>query len=182
MDSEELKSTALKRINDHPLSSEVIVRTVLKVWNDILTLSVGDKPYRIGKDLFPRPQLIGMLLHELISIELGKLLPGEWKGDEKKNEKDLVFLPDNDYSIEIKTSSSDNGVYGNRSYVKSEKGTKLRDGYFLVVNFERITPTSLGYIKSIRFGYLNKEDWIAQKSETGQQSRLSKEAKKIKVD
>lgn len=181
MKKERLIQQDVKRDTQHPLSMEVIVSIVLQAWNDIQQLTIGSQSYCIGKDFLPKPQLVGMLLHELIAMEIGRALPGKWKGDEKKIEKDLVYLPDDTYSIEIKTSSSDNGVFGNRSYVKSENGKKLRGSYYLIVNFENFTKDSRGFIKKIRFGYLEREDWIAQTAESGQQCRLSKEAKKTKL-
>lgn len=178
---EKESSYTLEKMDAHPLSKETMVEIVFKAWNDIESLQLGTESYEIGKDLFPKPQLIGMLLHELISLEIGKLLPDQWKGDDKKEDKDLVYIPDNDYSIEIKTSSTQSGVFGNRSYVLSEKGKKLKSSYYLIVNFKNFSPSQKGYVRSIRFGYLDREDWIAQTAESGQQCRLSKDARENKL-
>lgn len=88
----------------------------------------------------------------------------------------MEFLNNRGYSIEIKTSSSQTSVFGNRSYTKSDGLGKQRGTYLLTVNFDKIEPGKDAVIQRIRFGYVEQSDWISQVSETGQQCRLSKEA------
>lgn len=99
-------------------------------------------------------------MHVLIPIEISRLYPHLWRPGINKNEKDLVFIPDDTFSIEIKTSSSAKSIYANRSYAKIGDATKDRNSYFLAVNFEKITTsiTDKANIRLIRFGYLHAED------------------------
>ena len=80
-------------------------------------------------------------------------------------------------SIEIKGSSHPSQIFGNRSYAQpqSEKGLKNKNGYYLTINFEKFNDKAQRNpeILSIRFGYVEHTDWIAQTSATGQQARLS---------
>ena len=77
------------------------------------------------------------------------------------------------YSMELKTSSQ-KSIYGNRSYAKSDSG-KSKSGYYLTINFEKINNNN-PKILLIQMGWLDHSDWVAQKSETGQQASLTKEA------
>ncbi|MEK7465290.1 MAG: ScaI family restriction endonuclease [Patescibacteria group bacterium] len=55
---------------------------------------------------------------------------------------------------------------------------KAKDGYYLSVNFTKPIKGEKSYITKIKFGWLDHTDWIAQTAATGQQSRLTPEAKK----
>jgi hypothetical protein len=61
--------------------------------------------FRIGRDIFPKPQIMGFLLHELIPLELKAKYPDLWRGDISRSDKDIVYIPDDFFSIEVKTSS-----------------------------------------------------------------------------
>jgi len=50
----------------HPLSGAELVEVAVKVWNEILASSIGGKPFKIGVDLRPKPQIMAFFLHELI--------------------------------------------------------------------------------------------------------------------
>lgn len=67
----------MDKIRSHPLDMEDIVKSVLLAWEGLLNSKIGNKPCLIGIDLFPKPQLIGNLLHELIPIEISLLFPEE---------------------------------------------------------------------------------------------------------
>ena len=54
---------------------------------------------------FPTPQIMSFLLHELVALNLEIRYPDIWKKGVEKNEKDLVCLQNDDFSIEIKASS-----------------------------------------------------------------------------
>lgn len=163
-----------KLLSAHPLSGPQLVDTVLMSWDAIFESSLGSG-FRIGIDIWPVPQVMGFLLHALIPLELAKEVPG-WRADTDSTEKDLVFIKDNEFSMEIKTSSHPNQIFGNRSYgiVNPGKGKKAKDGYYLTVNFEKWhTDKSLQpRILLIRYGWLDHTDWVAQTAETGQQSSL----------
>jgi len=79
--------------------------------------------------------------------------------------------------MELKTFSQ-KSIYGNRSYAKSDSG-KCKSGYYLTINFEKIS-TNNPKILLIRMGWLDHTDWRGQKSETGQQASLTKEARESK--
>ena len=86
--------------------------------------------------------------------------------------------------IEIKASSHATQIFANRSYAQPSSNSEIKDknGYYLMINFEKISKSNpRPKIKMIRFGYIEHSDWIAQKAETGQQSRLSLDAYKNKL-
>src|SRR5260370_10721754 len=166
-----------KLLQKHPLRSGEIVESVLVAWQGLHNTVLGRK-LRVGKDIFPNPQIIGFLLHELIPVEVASRHAGEWRREKGKAEKDLVYIPNPRYSVEIKTSSHPTAIFGNRSYAqRSASGrlsSKARSGYFLTVNFRSAkTADEVGEITRIRFGWLEPTDWIGQSSQTGQQSRFS---------
>ena len=134
----------------------------------------GKNDIKIGVDIFPTPQIMGFLLHELIPINLkAKLSSDDWIKDKEVSEKDLVYRPNLDYSVEIKTSSDKKRIFGNRSYAqKSDNPKKSKTGYFLAVNFEKFNESANPKIRKISFGWLNHEDWRGQKAQTGQQANL----------
>lgn len=161
-------------ITSHPLNSEELVDVVLSCWESIFDSRLGSHGYRIGTHIFPKPQVMGFLLHELIPLELADRHPMEWRVDHSGADKDLVYLPDERLSVEIKTSSHQSQVFGNRSYAQpSPASKKAKAGYYLAVNFEKFsTGIDRPQIVGIRFGWLDHSDWIAQKAATGQQARL----------
>lgn len=79
--------------------------------------------------------------------------------------------------MELKTSSQ-KSIYGNRSYAKSEGG-KDKSGYYLTINFEKINKNEPKLVL-IQMGWLSHSDWVGQKSETGQQATLTRDAKENK--
>lgn len=161
-------------IKNHPLDMDIIVETVLETWEDIFNSSFGKNDIKIGVEIFPTPQIMGFLLHELIPINLkAKLSSDDWVKDKEVSEKDLVYRPNLDYSVEIKTSSDKKRIFGNRSYAqKSDNPKKSKTGYFLAVNFEKFNESNNPKIRKISFGWLNHEDWRGQKAQTGQQANL----------
>ena len=134
--------------------------------------------------MFPKPQIMGFFLHELIPLELAARFPKEWRGDKSSDEKDIVYIADRKYSVEIKTSSNPNRIFGNRSYAqKTTKGKKAKSGYYLAVNFEKFTDTTFSpAIKKIRFGWIDASDWMGQRAASGQQSRLSADVETKKLN
>lgn len=170
-------------IRQHPLDPNELYEIVHQVWEDIFASQIGSKPFRIGRDIFPRPQIMAFFLHELIPLELAYRYPGIWRREQTPHEKDVVYVPDPFFSIEIKTSSSPHNIYGNRSYAqKSAYSKKAKSGYFLAVNFQKFTPKrTTPCITHVRFGWLDQEDWIAQTAATGQQARLPPEVERYKL-
>lgn len=169
-----------KLVGDHPLEVKELVKIILDSWEDILCTDVGG--YRIGKDILPKPQILGFFLHELIPLKIISAYPDKWRLEKLSSDKDIVCLANNLYSVEIKTSSQKN-VYGNRSYSKSgDSAKKSKSGYYLIINFEKFTDNKYKpSIRQIRFGWLDHEDWKGQKSETGQQATVSPQILKLKM-
>ena len=172
-----------KLIKKHPLSANEIKNTVLSAWEEIFFSRVGQKPYRIGKEIKPKPQIMGFFLHELIVLAFEKKYPGKWKKEQFAKDKDMTFIPNNIFSIEIKTSSNPTSIFGNRSYAqKSQTGRKEKSGFYLAVNFEKFQKNKTKpRILKIRFGWLDHEDWMGQKSPTGQQARLRRKIEDKKL-
>lgn len=169
------QSKTLELIEAHPLDTKELFEIVLKTWDDVFNSGIGRKPFKIGIDLFPSPQIMGFFLHELIPLELEYRYPAVWRRNSRVQEKDIVYLPDDNFSIEVKTSSSPKNIYGNRSYAqKGDNTKKSKSGYYLAINFEKFTDTNhQPQILLVRFGWLDHADWIGQIAATGQQARLS---------
>lgn len=177
------KERTRKLIREHPLEPQEIVGVVHDVWAGIFDSKIGTKPFKIGKDLFPKGQVMSALLHELLPLEFQSRYPAKWRREETAKEKDLVCLENPRYSIEIKASSSASGIFGNRSYAQDSKSPKkVKSGYVLAINFQSFSQElAAPKVRLIRFGWLDHVDWIGQKSETGQSARPSKEAKEHKL-
>lgn len=174
-------SITLQLIESHPLKDE-IVDTVLQSWNEIFNSKIGS--FYIGKDIFPSPQIMSFLLHELVAHNLSLQYPSTYKVGTAKNEKDIHNIEDPSLGIEIKASSNKNKIFANRSYAQpsSNSETKDKNGFYLAINFEKFTQENKHpEITLIRFGYLEHQDWIAQKAATGQQAYLTPEAYDTKL-
>ncbi len=169
-------------IKKHPLSLRDMADATLESWKSIFDSGIGTEHFKIGKDIFPSPQIMGFFLHELIPLKLKAKYPKLWKKEKDVGEKDLVYLPNPFYSVEIKTSSNKNKIFGNRSYgQKGNSSKKDKSGYYLAVNFEKFDESTNPQIRLIRFGWLDHSDWISQSSETGQQASVSNLADKYKL-
>jgi len=172
-----------KLAKNHPLEEKEIVDVVIDAWDSIFESSLGTKSFHIGKEIFPKPQIMGFLLHELIPLELAARYPKLWRGEKSGSDKDIVYIPDNKFSIEVKTSSNPKHIFGNRSYAQdTSEGKKSKSGYCLAINFEKFSSakTHPGILR-ICFGWIDASDWIGQKAATGQQSRLSPEVESFKL-
>lgn len=170
-------------VHKHPLSTDELVDVVLVTWNGIFESRFGSKGFHIGKDIFPKPQIMGFLLHELIPLELQARYPRDWCGERDGADKDIVFVSEPFFSIEVKTSSHPTRVFGNRSYAQeSSEGKKSKSGYYLTVNFQKCTSkTPSPKIVLVRFGWIDSSDWVGQAAATGQQAHLTPEAEKYKL-
>lgn len=180
---EKWRAVTRRLLKKHPLEPKEIVDVVLSAWQSIFDSRMGTKGFRIGVDIFPKPQIMGFFLHELIPLELASRYPRTWRVDKTAAEKDIVHIPNESFSIEIKTSSNPSRIFGNRSYAqRGSSGKKAKDGYYLAVNFEKFSPkNNKPGIRRIRFGWLDSSDWIGQKAATGQQSRLPPEVENFKL-
>jgi ScaI restriction endonuclease len=162
-----------KLLTSHPLPGPDILSAVLNSWDSIFQSRLGSG-FHIGRHIKPAPQIMGFLLHALVPLELAKD-HHDWRAELTSRDKDLVYDPDERYSIEIKTSSHPTQVFGNRSFGVDNpgRGKKAKDGYYLAVNFEKWPSTErLPRVTMVRYGWLDHTDWVAQQAETGQQSAL----------
>ena len=89
---------------EHPLRTEEIVEVSHACWDGIFDSLIAGRA-KIGVHILPRPQVMGMFLHELIPLEFSSRYPGVWRRENSAEEKDLVYVPDSSMSVEIKTSS-----------------------------------------------------------------------------
>jgi hypothetical protein len=128
---------------------------------------------------------MSFFLHELVAHYLSLAHAGIFKVGVLKHEKDIHHLNDDLLSVEIKGSSHNSQIFGNRSYGQpnSGKGQKDKNGYYITINFQSFGNVNgkRPEILLIRFGYLEHTDWIAQKSQTGQQARLKPEVYQYKL-
>ncbi|MBS0015874.1 MAG: ScaI family restriction endonuclease [Arthrospira sp. SH-MAG29] len=183
------ESKTLELIQQHPLEPNEIYEVIMQVWREIFESNLTSRNYRIGVDLFPRPQIMGFFLHELIPLEFSNRYPGIWRREQNDYEKDLVYVPDDYFSIEIKTSSSKRNTYGNRSYAQQSSTGKTpkkdKSGYYLAVNFQKFdqkqSETQTPEINLVRFGWIDFSDWQGQAAATGQQARLNADVEKYKL-
>ena len=174
----------IELVKQHPLETGEVVDVVLLTWDEIFCSRIGSKDFRIGKDIYPQPQIMAFFLHELIPLEFSSRYPKKWRRDSSGADKDLVCVADESFSVEIKTSSSADGVYGNRSYAQPTQGNKkAKSGYYLAVNFAGFDPETSAQprVRKIRFGWLDHSDWHGQAAATGQQAAPTREAKKFKL-
>ena len=77
-DTSHWKNTTNQLVADHPLDEKNIVNMILTAWNNIFLSTMGT--HRIGETIFPKPQVIGALLHELVPAEMAQSFPGQWPG------------------------------------------------------------------------------------------------------
>ncbi len=165
-----------------PLPANVLVKIVEMAWADLYNASFGDTGLHIGTDIFLPAQATGVILERLIAVRLHKQFPN-WRGGNTKIEKDIVCTDQPYFSFEIKTSSSKNGLYGNRSTGHRAEGrTKFRSGYYLVVNYKLPTENDLSNrILNIRLGWIDDEDWVGQAQPTGQQASIGIALARLKL-
>ena len=161
-------------VDEHPLTP-LIVELCLKSWDSILNGKINTYLNLLIREMRLSPQATGALFHDVIPEYIQKNIQGFRKGVGK--EKDIVCEFNDFYSMELKTSSQ-KSIYGNRSYAKSETG-KEKSGYYLAINFEKIQIKN-PQILLIQMGWLDQTDWRGQKSETGQQAALTREARNSK--
>lgn len=175
-------ATTKKLVAKYPITMTTVAKMVFETWDAIFESTIG-RYAKIGVHIFPTPQMMGIFLHELIPLEFAAKFPDEWKRGEAGNEKDLVYLPDNSFSTEIKCSSHKKSIFANRSYAQAPSDSKKsKSGYYLAVNFEQFSESlSQPKIRMVRFGWLDHGDWIGQRAETGQQARLNPATESLKL-
>lgn len=170
---EEWRAKTDALISDHPLKVETIKQVALKSWEILWSTTIGEGELSIKLfELDVPATVVGYFFERLFAKELETQQPDCWHGGRNKNDKDIVYLPNDLYSIEIKTSGQLGiKVFGNRSYGQNVENTALdkkeKSGYYITVNFHGKE------INLLRFGWIDHSDWKAQEAPTGQASGLS---------
>jgi hypothetical protein len=159
-------------VNSHPLKSAELLDAAITAWATLWQTTVGTGALAVKlADLKVPATIVGYFFEVLLARELEQRAPTLWRGNLSKEDKDLVYIPDPKFSVEIKTSGQRGfKVYGNRSYGQ-KPGTDLpskkeKSGFYLTVNFFNQTLTL------IRFGWIDAADWDPQEAPTGQMAGL----------
>ena len=170
-------------VDNFPINPDEIIDVVMEAWENLYSSSFGSGQLVIGKDIFLPAQATGVILEKLISGVLSGRYPKTWKSGSAKIEKDVVNLKDDEFSFEIKTSSSASGLYGNRSTgFKSSRSKKSRTGYYLVINYLLPKEDELDKkIIKIRLGWIDDEDWVGQAKASGQAASIGAKLAKVKL-
>lgn len=176
--------TTKRLIAKHPLEPKEIVEVVTGAWDAIFESRIGPKGFQVGRHIFPKPQIMAFFLHELIPLEFAARYPTLWRPERSASDKDLVYIPDETLSVEIKTSSHPTQIFGNRSYAQERRSSskKEKSGFYLAVNFDKFRKDlAAPGVRKIRFGWLDHSDWVGQSAATGQQARLSLDTEASKL-
>lgn len=159
-------------VNSQPLKRGTLLEAAVAAWTTLwqTTLGSGQTSVRLSELQVPAT-IVGYFFEILLTRELERHNPTLWRGSRSKDEKDLVYLPDQSCSIEIKTSGQAGfKIYGNRSYRQKSANELLikkeKSGFYITANFFQTTLTLL------RFGWIDAEDWEPQKAQTGQMAGL----------
>lgn len=168
-------------VAQHPLNFETIVRVALKCWHTLWSTTIGEGKLSIGLWELDVPATVtGYFFEKLFAKELATENPCLWRGGRSKEDKDIVYIPNDSYSVEIKSSGQLGvKVFGNRSYGQNVENSELekkeKSGYYITVNFYERT------LNLLRFGWIDHEDWKAQEAPTGQAAGLSNSVYKYKL-
>jgi len=179
----EWKSITESLVNSFPIKKNELKKFTEDAFKDYLNITISTSKLQVGKDIFFPAQATGVIIDKLIGNIIRKNKGNQWKSGDKKIEKDVVNTTNDNYSFEIKTSSSKSGIFGNRSMGHISKNKiKITSGYYLIINYKlpKENDKSLEIYK-IRFGWIDDFDWKGQASPTGQQSTISKECKEFKL-
>jgi hypothetical protein len=159
----------------NPLGSTGLVDAAVAAWSSLWSTNIGVGAAAVPLSGLQMPAtVVGYFFEILLARELQSRWPEQWRPGLSKAEKDLVFIPDPHFSIEVKTSGQlGDRIYGNRSFGQAPANQALvrkdKSGYYLTANFFGSTLTLL------RFGWIDGEDWRPQTSPTGQMAGLADE-------
>lgn len=174
-------TTTKRLLKRHPLKTDLILPTAQHAWSSVWSTTVGTGKAAVKLTELDVPSsVVGYFFEVIFAKELEKRFPGIWRGCQQGEEKDLVYVPDRRWSVEIKTSGQlGTKVFGNRSYGQKTENQQLvkkeKSGFYITVNFFRHTLTL------IRFGWIDATDWKAQASATGQMAGLPDEVYQHKL-
>jgi hypothetical protein len=159
-------------VSRHPLRRRELLDAVQVAWDTVWRTTIGADALAIPLGEVDVPAtVVGYFFEVLLARELGRRHPSQWRGNQSKDEKDLVYLPDGALSIEVKTSGQHGfSVYGNRSVGQNARKSRVikkeKSGYYLTVNF-------VGQVLTfVRFGWIDADDWIPQGAPSGQMAAL----------
>jgi hypothetical protein len=125
----------------HPLKLAELREVAIVAWGTLwqTTVGSGNTSVRLSELRVPAT-IVGYFFEILLARELEVRHPQLWRGSQSKAEKDLVYVPDPSFSVEIKASGQAGfEVYGNRSYGQRSENELLvkkeKSGYYITVNF-----------------------------------------------
>jgi len=175
---EEWLSITNKLIKKYPLSTDEILEISLLSWGKLWTTKVGNT-INLNEVELPAT-VIGSFFQKLFAHELASRYPTKWRGERNKEDKDIVYIENDLFSTEMKSSGQMKyKIFGNRSYNKESQNTdnslKNKSSYYITINF------SGKILTLIRLGWIDKDDWISQASENGQAATLNQNTYKYKL-
>jgi hypothetical protein len=168
-------------VRQHPLGSDEILDATQVAWNALWATTIGKGAASVPLlDIALPATVVGYFFEVLLGRELARRYPGQWQQGNAGDQKDLHFVEDPRFSIEVKASGQRGvQIYGNRSYGQEvqnlARAKKDKSGYYLTVNFTGST------LKLVRFGWIDGSDWVPQKSPTGQMAGLGAEVYEHKL-
>lgn len=177
---EKWQEVTARLLKEHPLKPEQILEVVQNAWNRLWKTKVGDQSLGFSlQDIDPPATVVGYFFEKLFSKELAAKFPTIWIGGSGA-QKDIHCLIDDSKSIEMKTSGQmGTKIFGNRSYGQKVENAdaqkKDKSGYYITVNFFAQALTL------VRFGWIDADDWQAQKSPTGQMAGLGDDIYRYKL-
>ena len=161
----------------HVLPQPVLLRVIHTSWQTLWASRIGPLGLR---DLAIDAQVVGKFFQELMLLELRAEDPERWRAGSPR-EKDFECVEDASQSFELKMCGQLGGreVFGNRCSAQgyASSSGKDRSGWLLTINY------SGHVINLVRFGYISGDDWIGQRTASGNSSRLHKDAyaRKLRV-
>lgn len=166
-------------VKSHPIPTEVIRDILVASWNSLWSSRIGGVSDGFSAADFDLPApVVGSFFEKLFAKNIGDAFPNEWRGGTSM-EKDIHCISNEGFSFEMKVSGQiGTKIFGNRSYaqpVTCLEGKKDKSGYYLTVNYFKRSLTL------IRFGWIDYDDWVPQKSETGQMAGLKNDVYDFKL-
>lgn len=168
-------------IADHPLDPNEILSIAIASWDSVWSTQIGEAPAQIPlRDINPPATVVGYFFEKIFAKALSEKYPNIWRGESGGDEKDLHYIPDPSYSIEIKSSGQlGTKIFGNRSYGQEVANKSLvkkdKSGYYITVNFYG------DCLNLVRFGWIDASDWKAQSAATGQMASLNEDTYEYKL-
>ena len=171
-------------IQGFPIPTDALIDMSHYAFEDVFRTRVGSSNVPLASvDLSggTRGGIIGgffeyLFINKLIEDTTG---PPQWRFGSQNNEPDMVYIPDPFYSLELKTSSQRNSIWGSSSKVhKTARLTKDGSGFYLVVNYEFKAKPELTLL---RFGWLDDTDWQGSKSAASASSKVIREHANLKL-